>query len=201
MSNTTADNKGKLIVISAPSGTGKSTIINRIIGDEALRLEFSVSATTRSPREGEKNGIDYYFLTEDEFRSHIQADDFAEYQEVYQGRFYGTLKSEIERINNMGHNVILDIDVMGSINVKRMYGDHALTIFIAPPSVETLRQRLLNRGTDSIEEINRRVSKAEFEMQQAGTSDCVVVNDDLEVAVSEVRGLIASFVNSADENV
>ena len=201
MSNTTADNKGKLIVISAPSGTGKSTIINRIIGDEALRLEFSVSATTRSPREGEKNGIDYYFLTEDEFRSHIQADDFAEYHEVYQGRFYGTLKSEIERINNMGHNVILDIDVMGSINVKRMYGDHALTIFIAPPSVETLRQRLLNRGTDSIEEINRRVSKAEFEMQQAGTSDCVVVNDDLEVAVSEVRGLIASFVNSADENV
>ena len=185
---------GKLIIISAPSGTGKSTIINSIIDDEDLKLEFSVSATTRSPREGETDGVSYYFLTVDDFKSKISEGAFAEYEEVYPGRFYGTLKSEIERINASGKNVILDVDVMGGINVKKMYGAHALSIFIQPPSVDVLRKRLISRATDSIEEIEKRVGKAEFEMSHSGSFDQVVINDDLEQAVADVRRLIHDFV-------
>lgn len=187
--------EGKLIIICAPSGSGKSTIIGRIINDERLRLAFSVSATTRPRRGEEVHGVDYYYLSEEEFKKHIENDDFAEYQEVYPGRFYGTLKSEIARINADGKNVVLDIDVLGGMNVKKIYGDHALSIFIAPPSIEVLRERLVKRGTDSMEDIERRISKAEFELGYADKCDHMVINDDLETAVAEVHHLVDTFVN------
>lgn len=187
--------EGKLIIICAPSGSGKSTIIGRIINDEQLRLAFSVSATTRPRRGEEVHGVDYYYLSEEEFKKHIENDDFAEYQEVYPGRFYGTLKSEIARINADGKNVVLDIDVLGGMNVKKIYGDHALSIFIAPPSIEVLRERLVKRGTDSMEDIERRISKAEFELGYADKCDHMVINDDLETAVAEVYHLVDTFVN------
>ncbi|MBO7608781.1 MAG: guanylate kinase [Muribaculaceae bacterium] len=186
---------GKLIIISAPSGTGKSTIINRIIDDEQLRLEFSISATTRPPRTGEEDGVNYYFMTPEQFRKEIEDDAFAEYQEVYQGRYYGTLKREIERINANGKNVILDLDVLGGINVKNLYGDHALSIFIAPPSIDVLRDRLVNRGTDSMEDIENRLNKAEFEIEHGVYFDEKVINDVLDDAVEQVRKLIFDFVN------
>lgn len=187
-------NNGKLIIISAPSGTGKSTIIDRIIDDPALRLEFSISATTRSPREGEVNGVHYHFLSVEEFKDAIANDGLVEYEEVYPGRFYGTLKSEIARIQEKGNNAILDIDVKGGVNVKRMYGDNARSIFIMPPSIETLRQRLLSRATDSIEAINQRVDKAAFELTFSDKFDKQVVNDDLDKAVEETRQLILDFI-------
>lgn len=189
---------GKLIIISAPSGTGKSTIINAIIDDERLKLEFSVSATTRSPREGEIDGVNYYYLSLEDFKERIARNQFAEYEEVYPGRFYGTLRSEIERINKKGKNVILDIDVLGGINVKKSYGDHALSIFIQPPSVEVLRNRLVSRATDSFEEIDRRINKAAFEMSHSPQFDKVVVNDNLSVAIEQVRALILDFVDSKE---
>ncbi|MBR1803357.1 MAG: guanylate kinase [Muribaculaceae bacterium] len=190
---------GKLIVISAPSGTGKSTIIGRLIDDPELRLEFSVSATTRKPRQGEQDGVNYYFMTTDQFRKEIENDAFAEYQEVYEGRYYGTLKREIERINQAGKNVIMDVDVLGGINVKKLYGPHALSIFIQPPSVEVLRQRLMSRATDSIDDINNRVAKAEYEIGFAPQFDQCVTNDVLDVAVEQVRALINDFVNCCDD--
>lgn len=186
--------QGKLIIISAPSGSGKSTIIGRIMQDESLRLSFSVSATTRPRRGEEVNGVDYYFKTVDEFKQMIADDQLVEYQEVYEGRYYGTPKSEVERITGRGRNVVLDLDVLGGVNVKRMYGDRALSIFIQPPSVEVLRQRLIGRGTDSMEDIMARVSKAEFEISIGPQFDYTVINDDLETAVAEVHRLISDFV-------
>lgn len=188
--------KGKLIIISAPSGCGKSTIINEIIKNRNLRLEFSISATTREPRRGETDGVNYYFMSPDEFKQAIANDELVEYEEVYEGRFYGTLKREIERIQSNGDNVILDIDVKGGINVKKKYGDNALSIFIQPPSIDTLRHRLLSRGTDSIEAINQRVNKAEYELSFAPQYDKVVVNDVLRDAIDEVEGIIAEFVGN-----
>ena len=187
--------QGKLIIISAPSGSGKSTIIGRIMQDEALKLAFSVSATTRPRRGQEVHGVDYYFLTQEEFESKIEGDELVEYQEVYKGRYYGTLKSEVERITAMGMNVVLDLDVLGGVNVKRMYGDRALSIFIQPPSVEVLRERLIKRGTDSMEDIQARVDKAEFEISIGPQFDYTVINDDLDTAVNEVHQLIEDFIN------
>ena len=187
--------QGKLIIVSAPSGSGKSTIIGRIMEDESLRLAFSVSATTR-PRSGlEVHGVDYYYLTPDEFEQMIENDELVEYQEVYAGRYYGTPKSEIERITGMGMNVVLDLDVLGGVNVKKMYGDRAISIFIQPPSVEVLRQRLIKRGTDSMEDIEARVNKAEFEISIGPQFDHTVINDDLDTAVNEVHDLITNFIS------
>ena len=190
------EQQGKLIIISAPSGSGKSTIIGRIMQDESLKLAFSVSATTRPRRGQEKHGVDYYFKTQDEFEQMIENDELVEYQEVYAGRYYGTPKSEVERITAMGNNVVLDLDVLGGVNVKRMYGDRALAIFIQPPSVEVLRQRLINRGTDSMEDIKARVDKAEFEISIGPQFDHTVINDDLDTAVNEVHALIEDFINN-----
>ena len=187
--------QGKLIIISAPSGSGKSTIIGRVMQDESLGLAFSVSATTRPRRGQEVHGVDYYYLSPEEFKRMIENDELVEYQEVYEGRYYGTPKSEVERITGMGRNVVLDLDVLGGVNVKKMYGDRALSIFIQPPSVEVLRQRLINRGTDSMEDINNRVNKAEFEISIGPQFDHTVINDDLDTAVNQVHNLIADFVN------
>ena len=187
--------KGKLIIISAPSGCGKSTIINEIIKNRDLKLEFSISATTREPRKGEKNGVNYYFMSLDEFNKSIENDELIEYEEVYPGRFYGTLNSEIDRIREKGKNVILDIDVMGGINVKHKFGNDALSIFIQPPSIDTLRQRLVARGTDSPEAIKERVDKASFEISQADKYDKIVVNDILDIAVKNTENIIKNFIN------
>jgi len=187
--------QGKLIIISAPSGSGKSTIIGHIMQDESLRLAFSVSATTRPRRGQEVHGVDYYYLTADEFKRMIANDELVEYQEVYEGRYYGTPKSEVDRITGMGKNVVLDLDVLGGVNVKKMYGDRAISIFIQPPSVEVLRQRLINRGTDSMEDIKARVDKAEFEISFGPQFDYTVINDNLDDAVAQVHDLIAEFIN------
>jgi guanylate kinase len=190
------EKEGKLIIISAPSGSGKSTIIGRVMQDESLGLAFSVSATTRPRRGQEVHGVDYYYKTIDEFRQMIENDELVEYQEVYEGRYYGTPKSEVERITGMGKNVVLDLDVLGGVNVKRMYGDRAISIFIQPPSVEVLRERLIKRGTDSLEDIQNRVDKAEFEISIGPQFDHTVINDDLDTAVNEVHDLIASFISN-----
>ena len=187
--------KGKLIIISAPSGCGKSTIINEIIKNRDLKLEFSISATTREPRKKKKNGVNYYFMSLDEFNKAIENDELIEYEEVYPGRFYGTLNSEIDRIREKGKNVILDIDVMGGINVKHKFGNDALSIFIQPPSIDTLRQRLVARGTDSPEAIKERVDKASFEISQADKYDKIVVNDILDIAVKNTENIIKNFIN------
>lgn len=185
--------EGKIIIISAPSGCGKSTIINALLEKGEIDMRFSVSATSRPPRGEEVNAVNYYFMTPDEFRGHIDAGDFVEYEEVYPGRYYGTLKSEVERITAEGHNVILDIDVKGGVNVKRLYGDRALSIFIEPPSIETLRQRLESRATDSPEAIRERVGKAALELTFAPEFDCTVVNDNLHAAIASVEKLIKDF--------
>ena len=159
-----------------------------------LKLEFSISATTRPPRGKEVHGVEYYFLTLDDFRQRIDRDEFAEYHEVYEGRYYGTLKSEIKRITNKGHNVVMDLDVMGGIDVKKIYGKKALALFIKPPSIETLRQRLLSRGTDSMEDIKNRVDKAAYELSFADQYDCCVVNDNLADAVAQTKEIITQFI-------
>ena len=185
--------KGKVIIISAPSGCGKSTIINALLAKGEIDMQFSVSATNRKPREGEKHGVNYYFLSDEEFRRAIDAGEFVEYEEVYPGRYYGTLRSEIDRIVDAGHNVVLDIDVKGGVNVKRMYGDEAVSVFIQPPSVEALRQRLIGRGTETPEAIAQRVDRAEFEISYAPQFDHAVVNDDLDKAIAEVSDIPKDF--------
>lgn len=187
---------GKIIIISAPSGCGKSTIINAILNRGDIDMQFSVSATSRLPRVGEVHGINYFFLSEDEFREKIAQDAFVEYEEVYPGRFYGTLKSEVERICDSGHNVILDIDVKGGVNVKRMYGTRAVSIFIMPPSVEELRRRLVARATDAADVIDERVGKAAYEIGFAPQYDHCIVNDDLEIAIEATRKAILAHINS-----
>lgn len=186
--------RGKIIIISAPSGCGKSTIINALLERGEIDMRFSVSATNRSPRPGETHGVNYYFLTDEEFRSAIAGDEFVEYEEVYPGRYYGTLKREVSRVVEEGHNVILDIDVKGGVNVKKLYGPEAISIFIAPPSVDTLRARLEGRGTETPEAIAQRVGRAEYELSFAPQFDRTVVNDDLQMAIAEVDGIIKGFI-------
>ncbi len=184
---------GKLIIFSAPSGSGKSTIINYLL-TQNLNLHFSISATSRAPRGTEQNGIEYYFLTPEEFRNRIAAGDFLEYEEVYTDKFYGTLKSEVERILNNGDNVIFDVDVVGGCNIKKYYGDRALSVFIQPPSIEELRKRLVGRGTDAPEIIESRIAKAEFELSFASKFDVVIINDDLDKAKSDTLTTIQNFL-------
>ena len=186
---------GKIIVVSAPSGCGKSTIINSILDSGQPELRFSVSATNRRPRPGEVDGVHYHFLTTEEFRDAIAENKFVEWEEVYPGRFYGTLKSEIGRIIDKGGNVILDIDVKGGLNVKRLYGDRVKTIFFLPPSISELRHRLESRGTDAPEIIDERVNKAELEISFADSFDERIINDDLEKAISLTRRTIEDFIN------
>ena len=188
--------QGKLIIFSAPSGSGKSTIINKLMSEYGLRGRFSISATSRKPRGSEQDGVEYYFLTEEDFRRRISERDFLEYEEVYPGCFYGTLRSEVDRTLARGENVILDIDVQGGLNVKKIYGDRALTLFIQPPSIERLRDRLERRGTDAPEVIERRLAKAETELSFAHRYDAVVVNDDLEEACRDAARVIEDFLST-----
>lgn len=188
---------GRLLIVSAPSGSGKSTIVNYLMKEHPeFRLAFSVSATSRPPRGEERNGVEYYFLTEEEFRRHIKADDFLEYEEVYEGRFYGTLKSQVDEKLAAGLNVVFDVDVKGGINIKRYYGDKALSVFIQPPSVEALRKRLLGRATDDMAQIEERLAKAEYEMTFASQFDRILINDDLETAKQEAVALLRDFFKS-----
>lgn len=184
---------GKLIIFSAPSGSGKSTIINYLL-KQNLNLVFSISATSRPPRGTERDGVEYFFLTPDEFRERIARGEFLEYEEVYPGRYYGTLKSQVEKQLADGQNVIFDIDVVGGCNLKRFYGDRALSVFIQPPSVEELRRRLVGRGTDAPEVIADRVAKAEYELGFAPKFDVVVVNDDLSTAEQQTLDIIRNFL-------
>lgn len=188
--------QGKLIIFSAPSGSGKSTIINKLMSEYGLQGRFSISATSRKPRGSEQDGVEYYFLTEEDFRKRISEGDFLEYEEVYPGCFYGTLRSEVDRSLDRGENVILDIDVQGGLNVKKIYGDRALTLFIQPPSIERLRERLERRGTDAPEVIERRLAKAETELSFAPKYDAVVVNDDLEEACRDAARVIEDFLST-----
>jgi len=185
--------KGKLIIFSAPSGAGKTTIVRHLI-EKNLNLEFSVSATSREPRPNEINGKDYYFLTEKKFKQKIENDEFLEWQEVYNGIFYGSLKSEVERIRNLGKNVIFDVDVVGGLNIKKFYGDEALAIFVQPPSIEELRKRLISRSTETEEKIQMRISKAEHELSFASQFDTLVTNNDLNQACREAESLIREFI-------
>ena len=187
---------GKVIIISAPSGSGKSTIINALMAQGNLNLQFSVSATNREPRGSEQNGVDYHFLTTEEFRHAISDDAFLEFEEVYPGRYYGTLKSEIKRIADAGGNVVLDIDVNGGIRVKNQLGDQALALFIEPPSIEELRRRLIARATDSPESIEQRVERAAYELEQGKKYDVRIINDDLAAAVKATGDAISDFLNS-----
>ena len=184
----------KVIIFSAPSGAGKSTIVNHLLGLHP-ELEFSISATSRAPRGQEKHGVEYYFFTADDFRAMIAEDKFVEYEEVYAGSFYGTLRSEVERIWAKGHVIIFDIDVQGGVNLKRIFGDQAFSIFIQAPSVEVLRERLIGRQTDSPEAIEKRVAKAASEMEFAeGKFDYTLINDDLQTAFAEAERIVAEFL-------
>jgi guanylate kinase len=187
-------NSGKLIIFSAPSGSGKSTIVNFLLQSD-LGIAFSVSATSRPPRGTEKHGVEYYFLTPDDFRAGIANDEFIEYEEVYKDCYYGTLRSEIDRLSSLGKHIVFDVDVVGGINIKNQYGDRALLIFIAPPGIDVLKQRLVSRGTDSPEMIDLRIAKAEYEMSFASQFDCTIVNDDLEKAKYEALTVLRNFLN------
>ncbi len=188
---------GKLIIFSAPSGSGKSTIINYLL-TQNLNLAFSISATSRAPRGQEQDGVEYYFLTPEEFRRRIANNEFLEYEEVYEDRFYGTLKAPIEKQLNDGFNVVFDVDVVGGCNIKKFYGNRALSVFIQPPSVEELRKRLIGRATDAPEVIESRIAKAEYELEFADKFDVVIINDELETAQSEALKTIRKFLSNED---
>ncbi len=185
----------KLIILAAPSGSGKSTILRYLMQNPDLNLHFSISATTRQPRGTEKNGVEYLFITPDEFRQHIADGDFIEYEEVYTDRYYGTLRSQVDSQLEAGQNVIFDVDVKGALNIKKAYGKRALAIFIQPPSIEELRSRLLARATDSAEDIEQRLAKADYELTFAPQFDEVVINDNLEIAQIETETLVEDFLD------
>lgn len=184
--------KGKIIVLSAPSGTGKSSIIKKLMENPTLNLGFSISATSRAPRGSECHGVEYYFISNDEFMRRVACGEFVEWEEVYPGTCYGTLESEVKRVTDEGRNLIMDIDVKGGLNVKKRFGDQAVTIFILPPSKEELERRLRGRGTDAEDVIRRRLDKADFELSFAPKFDHRVVNDDLDRASAEVEDIINS---------
>lgn len=184
---------GKLLIFSAPSGSGKTTIVRRLL-EQFSNLEFSISATSRAPRGVEKNGVDYYFLSAEEFAEAVAADKFVEWEEVYKGTCYGTLRSEMERIWSKGNVILFDVDVMGGIRLKEIFGEDAMSIFVMPPSIEELRRRLEGRGTDAPEVIEKRIAKASFELTKAPEFDKQIVNDDLEVAVAEVAEIVKNFI-------
>ena len=186
----------KLLVFSAPSGSGKSTIVNWLMREHPeLRLAFSVSCTSRAPRGTERDGVEYFFISPEEFREKIAREEFLEYEEVYADRFYGTLKSQVERQLAEGQTVVFDVDVKGALNIKRFYGERALSLFIQPPSLEELRKRLEGRATDAPEVIDSRIAKAEFELGYADRFDVRIVNDNLEKAESEALKVISEFIN------
>jgi guanylate kinase len=189
------DFKGKLIVFSAPSGSGKTTIVRHLLKQEQLNLEFSISATSRDPRGSEENGIDYYFISLKEFKNHIKSDDFLEWEEVYRDSFYGTLNSEIERIWALKKHVIFDIDVVGGLRIKKKFPDETLSVFIKPPSVDELKIRLKKRKTESEEKISMRIAKASVELATAPQFDKIIKNYELEVALKEAEELVADFLN------
>lgn len=190
----TTQTQGKLIILTAPSGAGKTTIKTALL-DRMDTLGFSISATTRNKREGEKDGVDYYFLTPDEFKQKITEEDFVEYEEVYTDQFYGTLYSEIDRNWALGKTVVLDIDVQGAFSIKKKFGDQSFVLFIQPPSLETLKKRLLGRKTESEESLRKRITKAEQEMQHAESFDSYIINDDLDLAILESVDLVTTFIN------
>jgi len=186
-----------MLIVSAPSGSGKSTIVQWLMQEHPeLRLSFSISCTSRAPRGTEQNGVEYFFISPEEFREKIQNDEFLEYEEVYHDRFYGTLKSQVDHQREQGQNVVFDVDVKGGINIKKFYGDEALSLFIQPPSVEELKRRLEGRATDSPEAIQERLAKAEYEMTFAPQFDHIIVNDDLDTAKQETLKVLQAFLNA-----
>ena len=187
---------GKLIIFSAPSGSGKSTIINWLMGEHPeLRLAFSISCTSREPRGNEQHGVEYFFITPEEFRNRIANDEFLEFEEVYPGRFYGTLKEQVERQSEAGQTVVFDVDVKGGCRLKDYFGKRALSVFIKPPSIEELQRRLQTRATDSPEVIADRIARAEYELSFADKFDSVIVNDNLEETKSEALRVIGEFLS------
>lgn len=189
--------KGKCLIFSAPSGSGKSTIVQWLTHEHPeLDLVFSISATSRPPRGTEQHGVEYFFLSPEEFKAKIEANEFLEYEEVYAGRYYGTLKAQVDEQLQRGKNVVFDIDIKGGINVKRIYGEKALSLFIQPPSVEELRRRLIVRGIDPIDQIEVRLEKAEYELSFAPQFDRIIVNDKLDRAKAETLTAIQEFLNS-----
>jgi guanylate kinase len=188
--------RGKCLIFSAPSGSGKSTIVQWLTQEHPeLNLSFSISATSRPPRGTEQHGVEYFFLTPEEFKARIEANEFLEYEEVYENRYYGTLKSQVDEQLEQGKNVIFDIDIKGGVNVKRIYGDNALSLFIQPPGIEELRRRLVGRATDTQEQIEIRLAKAEYEMSFASKFDRIIINDDLEIAKEETLRVIKEYLN------
>lgn len=188
--------KGKLIVFSAPSGSGKTTIVKHLLGLENLNLEFSISATSREKRGTEIDGTDYYFLTADAFKNKIKNDEFLEWEEVYRDNFYGTLKTEVDRIWAKGKNVIFDIDVSGGLRIKRKFPEQTLAIFVKPPSIDELKIRLKKRKTESDDKINMRVAKASAELATAPLFDTIIINDTLDKALEDAQNLVSNFLNS-----
>lgn len=186
--------QGKLIIFSAPSGSGKSTIVNFLL-EQGLNLQLSVSATSRPPRGIEQHGKEYYFLTEEEFREKIEKNDFLEWEEVYSGRYYGTIKSIVNNLIDEGKNILFDVDVVGGCNIKKYYGEKALSVFIMPPDIKELAKRLNLRNTDSSEDINKRLEKAEYELTFAPRFDKIIVNDELETAKKEALGIVSEFIS------
>lgn len=196
MSKLNNPNKGKLIVFSAPSGSGKTTIVRHLLKQKELNLEFSISATSRAPRGEEVHAKDYYFLSAKEFKSKIKADEFLEWEEVYRDNFYGTLKTEVERIWSLGKHVIFDIDVSGGLRIKRKFPEQTLAVFVKPPSIDELKIRLKKRKTESEDKINMRVAKASAELATAPLFDVVIENDNLEKALKEAHTVVGNFIKS-----